>query len=469
MSSISTTKQSSSRSQESKSNTWCPLPWIFQAVRNNGDIRVCCQANTAESRGLLKKEDGTVFNANTDNLAESRNSPTLKQVRLDMLAGREPEPCLRCHREDSCNIISRRSYERDNWAHLIDFEKAQALTHEDGSIEASDSPAVYLDLRFGNLCNLKCRMCGPTDSNKWYSDQVAVWGSEFKDSHGTVKLIEKNNGAFKTQNGDYDWIDSPSFWQQINESAPDIQHIQVVGGEPLLIQKHYDLLETIIEKGNPKKVTVEYNSNVTVVPDRAWKIWKEFGRVLMGASVDGYGKVDEYIRHPSKWEDVEANLERFDREPGNYSVWLATTVQAYNALHLPDFIQWKFEKKFQRINAKDHRPIINTHPLHNPKFLNVKALPPDYKKLVEKRYEDYLPQFREWLIKEDYNQERCDFYVGAADKLLSGYVKYMNEDDWSGELSKFWYFTNKLDELRNQSLKATVPELYQSVKSFLGH
>lgn len=455
-------------SEIKESKTWCPLPWIFQAVRNNGDLRVCCQANTAESRGLLLKEDGSVFNANHDDLLESRNSSVLKKVRLDMLAGRDPEPCLRCQREDSCQIISRRHYEKENWAHHIDFDKAKKWTREDGSIDLRQSPAVYFDLRFGNLCNLKCRMCGPTDSNKWFGDQVALWGPKFRDSHGEVELVETSAGRFKTKNADYDWIDSPNFWNQIDQMASEIRHIQVVGGEPLLIQKHYDLLEKIIERSDASQVTVEYNSNVTTIPDRAWKIWKNFGRVMIGASVDGIGKVDEYIRYPSRWPEIEANLDRLDKEPGPFRVWLAATIQVYNALHLPDFIQWKFEKNFERINNNDRRPILNTHPLHNPKFLNLKALPPLYKMKVEKRYSDYLLELEQWMQRQDYVPERIAFYKGAVEKLLAGYVTYMNESDWSPELEKFWYYTVELDRLRGQSLKETVPELYESVAKFLG-
>lgn len=449
------------------SKTFCPLPWIYQAVRNNGDIRLCCQANSSKSKGLLRKKDGSIFNASNDNLEESRNADLIKQTRLDMLSGKHPEPCIRCQSEESSGVRSRRNYENSMWEDTFNFKNAQRLTSEEGSIDTNEVPLIYYDIRLGNLCNLKCRMCGPTDSDSWYKDTVKVWGStEFQDSHGKVKLVKKSNGGYRTENGDYDWIASESFWDQLKLNAPHIRHLHTVGGEPLLIEKQYELLETIIKYGSPKKVIIEYNTNLTVLPQRAIDLWKEFKNVRLGVSLDGYGEINDYIRYPSRFEKIEKNLDQIDAAEGNFHVWIATTVQAYNILHLPDFIKWNLKKEFKRVNKAYDLFFLTAHPLHNPKFLNVQILPSAYKKRVEKKFNEFSYWLEEWCSEKNLSGEKSEVLKNKANKLLSGYVNYMNSKDLSHLIPKFLEYTSKLDAIRNEKMKDVLPELYEDTRAW---
>ena len=93
-------------------------------------------------------------------------------------------------------------------------------TSEDGTIDTSAIPNKFMDVRFGNLCNLKCRMCGPTDSNQWYDDQVKLWGDTYKDSHGMVKLIPNEKGKHQPEVNVYDWHDSEQYWVQMEKQIP---------------------------------------------------------------------------------------------------------------------------------------------------------------------------------------------------------------------------------------------------------
>ena len=68
-------------------DTFCPLPWVHQAFRNNGDVRVCCQANQSPNKGIVTREDGSTFNAATATLDESRNSPLMNRLRKNMISG----------------------------------------------------------------------------------------------------------------------------------------------------------------------------------------------------------------------------------------------------------------------------------------------------------------------------------------------------------------------------------------------
>ena len=382
-----------------------------------------------------------------------------------MLKGEHPEECIRCQKEEAIGIESRRVCETDIWRDFFSFEKAVQITDEKGYIDSFKSPIVYYDLYFGNRCNLKCRMCGPTNSDSWYSDHVKVWENKsFEDSHGFVELVQKDNGIYQTKNRDYDWVDSPHFWKQIKSKAQNIQYIYIIGGEPLLIDKHYDLLSMIIEKGRPENVIIEYNSNLTFLPDKALELWKHFKRVHIGVSLDGEGIINDYIRYPSRFKKIEQNLDRLDKSNGNIKLWIATTVQAYSIFYLTDLIHWKLKKHFQNVNSlRGNKPILNLHPLYIPDFLNVKVLPKTYKNQVKEKFHNFLLSLEDINREEGYSEKESLKIQLATKKLLNSYVDYMDSEDWSHLLPKFMKFTKSLDQLRNQKLKDVMPELYQSL------
>lgn len=451
-----------------KNKKFCPLPWIFQAVRNNGDIRVCCQANSSVSKGIYRKNDGTPYNASSDDLIESRNSNLAKEIRLSMLNEIDHEACIRCDREDASGIHSRRQYENELWQTRFNLDDAIKLTNNDGSIDTEKVPVMYYDLRFGNFCNLKCRMCGPTDSHQWYEDHIKVWGEEsFHDSHGKVELIQKSKNRWEAKNNDYNWINSDNYWKQIDRNIPNIQHIYTAGGEPLLINEHYDLLQRCVDQGYAKNIVLEYNTNLTNVPQRALDIWPHFKRVQIGASIDATGPLNDYIRSPSKFDKLAENLHKIDKLSGDFRIWIACTVQVYNVAYIPEFLKWVLEQRFERIGKFLTKPLLNPHPLHNPRHLNTKILPMEAKLWIRKKYDDFYPWLEDFLAKENIDDDWKDSYRKHCRKILEGYYDMMIKEDWSDSLPKFWKYTNSLDAIRNEKFEEVAPEIYNIIKEHM--
>jgi len=425
---------------------FCPLPWIFQAVRNNGDVRVCCQANQGPDRGLIRKPDNTIYNAEVDDLVEARNAQKMKDIRVAMINDKWHPDCVRCEKEEASGIRSRFTYEEELWRHYITADGARIRTEPDGTINTDSIPVVYYDLRFGNHCNLKCRSCGPTDSDAWYGDQVKVWGDTYYDTACEMKII-KIDGKYQVENDIYKWYENEGFWDHLNNEMPNIQHVHMVGGEPLLINQQFDFLERCIDRGYAHRISIEHNSNITYIPDKAWDIWKQFKMIKIGTSIDGVGKVNDYIRYPSKWEKIESNLRKLDEAEGNFQIWLAITVQAMNILHLPEIFKWKEDQKFKRVNAAAWQPIASLHPLHSPDFLSAKVFPLKVKiKIADE------------LVKAQFNENKDE-----AKALLDQYVSFMFQEDYSHRFDKFWEYTNKLDEIRGQKLQDYIPELYELI------
>lgn len=433
-----------------ENNTFCPIPWIFQAVRNNGDIRVCCQANVTKNQGVVRHKNKKSYNAGIHNLAKARNADLMKKIRLNMLNGEWNNECERCKVEENSGLNSRRQYELEQWKYSI--EDAKKDTEIDGSIKKS--PVVYYDLRFGNFCNLACRMCGPTDSHTWYKQWLSYHNSDtYIDTHGVVKLYKNEKGRWVTK--DYDWHESKSFWKQLDNNIQNIQHVYMAGGEPLLIEKHYDFLEKCIDKGYSKNITIEYNTNMTVLPDRVLDMWTHFKQVRVGASIDGKEEVLEYQRWPIKWTTAYENLLKLDKlcaKSDNVIAWLAFTVTAYNVWHLPDFMQWKLlNSNFKKINSSKRRPIITHHVAHGPKRTNIKILPNDIKKEITQKYNDCCKKSDLFNVPENTKQN--------FKKILQSVNNYLMQDIDSKYFEEFLRFTNFIDKERNQNIVNVFPLL----------
>ena len=447
-------------------NTLCPVPWMSQSLRANGDIRVCCQAQHGPTGGILKDDLGNALNAKTANLSESRNSSLSKEIRKTMMEGNWHPECVRCQTETESGMNSRINYENEiwikrnnlTWEHLLDH------TSSDGTIDTEMIDCTFYDVRFGNLCNLKCRMCGPTDSSQWYDDQAALWGTQYKDSHGIVKLVKNEKDKFVPEEDVYNWHESESYWEQMDSQIPQITKLYIVGGEPLLIDRHYEFLQKCVDYGQSSKMTIEYNTNLTNIPTRAWSIWKHFKQVNIGASIDGVGDINHYMRYPSNFDQIHKNLLKLSNAEGNFKIWIAATINVFNVLHFPEFMEWILLNKISKVNDDNWRPIITPHPLHGPKFYNIRMLPAFAKNHIKEKYESYKPKLIEIINNTNWSEERKIASRRDATGLLDQYVDYMYAKDFSDALPMFWKTTRKLDAIRGHSIEDYIPELYSLLK-----
>ena len=427
--------------------TFCPIPWNFQAIRANGDVRICCQANVTKNQGVVRKADGTAFNAGRDSLSEARNADLMKIVRKNMLEGIWSDECGRCKSEEENGLVSRRSYENDQWPINIDLIKQ--YTANDGTIDTNSLPVVYYDLRFGNFCNLKCRMCGPTDSNAWYDDWIKLTDSyKFNDTSGPIEIVKTDKGLEVSA---FNWVENEKFWEQLEANIHNIEHVYFAGGEPMLIERHYDFLERCVTADRAKKITVEYNTNMSTLPSRVTNLWTKFKQVRIGASVDGMGATVEYQRHPAKWEKILKNLKLVDSLPSNVISWLAFTVTVYNVNHMIDFMKWKLtESGFKRINSTNRRPVVTYHVAHHPKHLNIRVLPDDYKKELTQKFNDFV----QWTKEKNFNEH----VIRHATEIANGVTNYMNSDSYyNSHWQEFVNYTKKLDSIRGESLFTIEP------------
>ena len=471
------------------SDTFCILPWINISTRANGDLRVCCHANQGPTRGIYKKEDGTNYNLKQDKITDAINSPLAKDIRKTMLEGKWHAECIRCLREEKAGMKSRRINDGERFEGHITWDEAVKHTSEDGTIDLNHVKQTYYDIRLGNFCNLKCRMCSPMDSSSWYEDYVKMWGSnKFKDTHGMVTMYKNNKGKFTTH--DYDWVKKDNFWQNLKDTSSGMKHVYLVGGEPLIIEEHYDFLKHCVEKDYAKDMTIEYNTNLTNLQPRALELWQQFKEVQFGISIDGIGDTLEYIRNPLKTKLMEKNLAKLDEvglEKLNFRGWLAFTIGALNAFHFTDFLKWKLEQDFSIISPmikNNPKPFINSHPIHRPFELSTRFLPKDVKDMVRFKWETFRSDFAKKIVNDiDFNllakknpmaiklgmkPGDKEWAINKMNQLIDSNIKFMYDEDWFTEENnrKFWQYNGKLDNIRGESMQDKLPELYNAMLKY---
>jgi sulfatase maturation enzyme AslB (radical SAM superfamily) len=276
-----------------------------------------------------------------------------------------------------------------------------------------------------------------------------------------------------TNGSSYNWHkQNPTFWKQFYEQMPSMQQIYFAGGESLIIEEHYEILEHAIKMDYAKDLELRYNSNGVEWRDDLFDLWKEFKLVRFHYSIDSIKEMNDYIRYPSDWENQVNTFHRLDNETSdNVEVTIACAVQALNVYYLPDFIQWKLEQGFKKINMWPFGAGgISQHFVYWPAHLNVKSLPTDFKAKCRAKYEAWYSWWEaNWELgipswhkgKVDYEQWRTAEY---GIKRLNGILSFMESEDWSQRLPEMKEFLGLCDKQRGITFEETFPEMIEIFK-----
>jgi len=433
--------------QNLMTDTFCPLPWIHLATRPNGDVRLCCTANASGADHVDSKEaglvmrNGQIMNLKDHTIEEVWNSAQMKATRLQMLNNEIPASCTKCFEEEQQSIVSKRQWETVIWKERLDIKSIVDKTEIDGGLPVN---IPYFDLRLGNMCQLKCIMCSPHDSSAWIKD----WKLQYP-KYKTIEL--KQDQHWDDRNRDYTWYQKGSFLDTMKDQAQYIKELYFAGGEPLLIPEHYKILEFMVETGAAKNCILRYNSNGLELPDKLFDLWTHFKQVKFNFSIDALGERNDYIRYPSKWADVVANLERLDDTPDNITVNIACAVQLLNVMSVTELVYWKETKNFKKINQAPYGAgLIGTHLVYLPSYLNVRVLPKYLKDRVAMQV-DYF------CVRQSRNTEFQNNPYGY--KRWQGLVQYMMAEDWSSKLPMLEDYLTVTDVQRGTDFRKTFPEL----------
>ncbi len=410
--------------------TLCMVPWLHRFTNEQGLHQLCCSGTGAAN--LLRNEHGRPLDVSqqlTD--TELLNSPDMKAVRLAMLRGEWPAACERCRRSEEAGAVSNRNHMNRRFGHW----QAEALagTAKDGTL---DRPQVrYADIRLGNSCNLTCRMCGPSASRLWAEHYNEV---QPKDYQAPVQQL-----AFLR---DHNWVKSRPMAFLIEQCLPSLESLNFAGGEPLIIPEMLEALDLCIQAGRADQIDLSYNTNITVIPDRVARLWPYFRSVSIHCSVDGFGAVNDYIRRPSQWRDIDRNLHILDQ---NFKEWklrlvvCSTTVQVYNLLQLGELFDYLADS-FQHVTPA---PVLV--PLYDPAYLSIRVLPERVRGVARQRLLAERAKAR--ASKRPIHEN----VLSTIDTTLA----YLDESLPMRHFMDFLYFTEKSDRQFGESWRRACPEL----------
>jgi MoaA/NifB/PqqE/SkfB family radical SAM enzyme len=412
-----------------KRDTFCILPWVYLQFLSHGAVKPCCKI-----KHLIEK-DNTPMSVYKHSFEEIWNSDDMRGIRRAMIDGESLPGCIDCYREEMSGSLSMRNNRNRAWekgglhnGNMIEIKALKAKTiAEDFRVPTTPS---WLQLDVGNLCNLKCRMCQGYSSSRIDQDPVhRRW----------------NGGAppdkERFPNGKR-WFEDKNFiMTELLQQPGQVKLLQFLGGETLLIKEVGDILQYLIDAGVADNIHLLATTNGTVIKSPWLGLAERFRYLVLNISIDGFGRYNEYIRYPGRWDNLSRNIEIL-RKRSRTRLSVVTTLQAYNALNIVELFRYLDSNKLEFFA----QPVVHPH------YLNPQTLPPSVRRLAGARLrsyaaEDCLPKNRELILSLAGGLERAGGRELFDEKVMR----------------EFMLFTNDLDSTRGQSFSDTHPELLQLI------
>jgi len=391
-------------------NNFCVLPWVALEIQPNGEHAVCCLAED-----LIKDKNGKILTVIDNTLDEVLNAPTMKQLRIDFLSGKKPSTCNKCWRVEDSGGVSKRMNTLDRLKH---FNLANQTWTEDRK------ELLMYDLKVGNICNLKCRICGSYSSSQIATEELPNQDKKNSYSYKAIKL-----GRWPRE--------QDHFWDSLDKHSTEIRYLEFTGGEPFLIKEHFKFLERLVNMGVSQNVEIHYNTNGTQYPKNASDIWKHFKLVEIAFSIDDINERFEYQRSNAKWSEVQDNIEKFKelkQELGNIVLQVCSTISVFNIMYLEGLAHWIDEQKFDN---------VYWNMLHEEEAVSIRALPLNAKIKAEAVL----------LMSSVSEQHRKEF---------ENAIRFM-EQGKSLDGSELLRKIKDKDQIRNENLRDHHPELAKAI------
>ena len=403
------------------SKVFCDKPFNHNYIHTNGKMRLCCTT----IQDLPTDNKYNLFDANKHTIEDYWNSNRMKEIRRKMIAGEKIRDCERCYRQEEQGAESLRST-----FGMDDFIKK---TTADGFYQES---ADTMQIQFGNICNLKCKMCSQMYSHM-HGMETRDIGKDDPEWLHWVKEQGANVNNWTNELGvKQEWYKNKIVKDNMFEHiSRNIRHLVVIGGEPTLIPEFYELFDYCDKQGTLGDKIVTIVTNLTNTNPRltnwlpklkAWTVW---------ASVDGVGERTEYIRYPSKWDKILESLEFYRNIMGdNGNITLSPAVQLLNIDQLDDIIKWWIDWCGGELNDRYGFTWLAT--VWFPLICNPNMAPREWRlkvadKLSKYKFDDNYDNLIAELRRDQHTKEK-------AKELQRAFVKYNDKQDQFRNVPNTW-------------------------------
>ncbi len=347
-------------SMNKENKTYCRVPFDSVTVSPTGRMQLCCEAQWTGGTEKTKLKD-------VNSIHDWFNGRYLTSVRKKMLNGERVSECETCYKNESTHGSSTRT-----WRNAKYFEQHNDLQEQ--SIKK-------VDLKLGNKCNLKCKMCFPYASSElWKEWKQLGWNTKDKDPNSDTSW-KYYDGYFKE---DYSWPKVTSNIDKIKKASEGTKVLHVTGGEPTINPEFFDLLNHLIATGDSKNITLEVTTNATKIHPRFFNTVKQFKELVLTVSMDGVDKTYEYVRYPAKFDVVFENIKKYSAFVGtlggNSKLKFNFVLQMWNLHNAVDVV-----KRLTPYAVNESGAPVRFEELHDPKFMHWSILPEDNIKQVIKQ------------------------------------------------------------------------------------
>lgn len=373
---------------------FCLYPFAAFSLDNSGKQRICCN-----NQGWDRTDSNKKFNEESFEVLESFNNEFHKEVRKYIIEDQRHPTCKKCWEIEDQEKISWRQWFNDSFGQPVDEEYWISKCDKDGTI--SDAEYYYLDITFGNRCNLKCVMCNGYNSTLFLKEQLETKEITISHYDKMMKL---------------DWYQDEKCFEKLYPFISKVKRIHILGGEPLIIE-HQALLKKFIELGISKNIDLSYNSNLTKTPREILDCWKEFKKIYLCVSVDAHKELNEFIRYPMKWSKLIDNLEKVDsiaKEQQNINIQIHATFSSLNCLSITEFLDWHNEISTRLTSIETH-PMFNY--VYQPEYFDPSHLPQKTKMQAYQNFLAWESQNTEYLHRQE-TTDRIDMLKSYFEKMI---------------------------------------------------
>jgi len=411
-------------------DNFCVLPWVGIHARTMPIIAPCCDFS-------FSKDD---FHGS--NVKDYQKSQELKNLKDAFLKGKWHEGCWMCQQREERSGMSMRMIENGNFKNFINKDEIEL---ED--VEQHEHKYFNVNLAISNTCNLGCVMCSPNNSSYLYHETELYKDEHFLNiknkSLKKTSTLEVKKVDYKTPNpfkGNFSNKDIDDLVDSFADDGCCPARMQVHGGEPTVMKEVYYLIDKLLEKGLNEKIQFEFNSNFQQYNPKFFKKLETFrGHALI--SLDAVGKQQEYIRYPSNWKNIKANIKRFKEENGDrFRITVCPTWQILNIFYFDKIVDFCNELGLN---------MYCTSKLLDPTPLAMNNLPADAKDRVAKiiRKAEYNPD----KYTLDQRENIINYLYSDPIDSLESTVKYLEQVDkirqldWKRTFPELYFITKKLD------------------------
>ena len=401
--------------------TYCAFPFQHQYVHMSGSVRLCC----ATMENVTDKK-GNRVHMNNDSLQKIWNSDYMKDARLKMKNGELLKACTKCIDQEARGYKSMRNEHNE--------EKNINNVNTDGSM---DTMPNSMELHFGNVCNLKCKMCGQDYSNQ-IGKEILQIGENDKDF---LKWVYKQSGNVNNWTNnlsvEYTWFRNEKTKNKlIDYVSKHITKLTIIGGEPTVIPEFYELLDYCYENNTLKDKDITIVTNLTNTNPKMTQWLPEMKSWTIWASIDGLGDITEYIRYPSNFKKVVENLNFYKKlllESNNGQIVFSPAVQLLNIHQLDDMLKWFIDFTDNRWGKQFNISWMSQ--VWYPRICNYDTAPKQYRYKVADKLEESIDYFTKYKdISFFYNKQienlRNSFIEEPMEKhLQKAFIRYNDTQD----------------------------------------